>query len=287
MVHTERGDDIADLVGRVVEEYFERLRRGEHPQLEEFVEQYPEISDLLRTVIPGLQAAEQSPDVSADGKVSREQHKQLGDFRILRQIGRGGMGIVYEAEQISMNRRVALKVLPLAGLVDELKIRRFQNEVRAVAALDHPNIVPVYMVGEERGVHYFAMQLIRGRSLSEVISSLRDVRDEGEALDGSSISEITSMGSVDDRAEADLNAATESVGADSHREVDAETVGAAAKANSSTIPHSSRREYYRSVAALGIQAATALQHAHDVGIIHRDIKPANLLLDGSAKTVRD
>ena len=192
VAHTERGDDIADLVARVVEEYFERLRRGERPQLEEFVEKYPEISDLLRTVIPGLQAAEQSPDATSAGKVSHEQHQQLGDFRILRQIGRGGMGIVYEAEQISMNRRVALKVLPLAGLVDELKIRRFQNEVRAVAALNHPNIVPVYMVGEERGVHYYAMQLIRGRSLSEVISSLRHVRDEGEEFDGSSISQITS-----------------------------------------------------------------------------------------------
>lgn len=281
MAHTERENDVADLVARVVEEYFERLRRGEHPQLEEFVEQYPEISDLLRTVIPGLQAAEQSPD----SKISEEQPKQLGDFRILRQIGRGGMGIVYEAEQISMQRRVALKVLPLAGLVDELKIRRFQNEVRAVAALDHPNIVSVFMVGEERGVHYFAMQLIRGRSLSEVISSLRHVRDEGKEFDGSSISQITKMGRVEGAAEADRTAAIETdfAGADSHFESGAKTAGTFAKSNSSTIPHSSRREYYRSVAALGIQAATALQHAHDEGIIHRDIKPANLLLDSSAK----
>ncbi len=164
MLQSEHDEARADLVARVVEEYFERARRGEHPQLEEFVERYPEISDLLRTVIPGLQAAEH-PDVAANGNVAHQRHKQIGDFRILRQIGRGGMGIVYEAEQISMNRRVALKVLPLAGLVDELKIRRFQNEVRAVAALDHPNIVSVYMVGEERGVHYYAMQLIRGRSL--------------------------------------------------------------------------------------------------------------------------
>ena len=170
------------------------MERGERPQLDEFVERYPEISDLLKTVIPALQAAETTSDASANGAVANEHHKQLGDFRILRQIGRGGMGIVYEAEQISMKRRVALKVLPLAGLVDELKIRRFQNEVRAVAALDHPNIVPVYMVGEERGVHYYAMQLIRGRSLSEVISSLRHVRDEGEGLDGSSMSQITSIG---------------------------------------------------------------------------------------------
>ena len=73
-----------------------------------------------------------------------------------------------------------------------------------MAALDHPNIVSVYMVGEERGVHYYAMQLIRGRSLSEVISSLRRVRDEGKEFDGSSISQVTSLGSLDDGAKADL-----------------------------------------------------------------------------------
>ena len=282
---TDREDDSADLVARAVEEFFERSRRGEQPQLYEFVARYPAIGELLATVIPGLQAAEQCADVSHIDEVNHEQHKQLGDFRILRQIGRGGMGIVYEAEQISMNRRVALKVLPLAGLVDELKIRRFQNEVRAVAALNHPNIVPIYMVGEERGVHYFAMQLIRGRSLSEVISSLRSVHDEGRDFDGSSISQATflSHGNALDGDDAGFDAAIVSAETDSQPKADKETNGADGEANSSSIPHSSRGEYYRSVAALGIQAATALQHAHDEGIIHRDIKPANLLLDRSAK----
>ena len=285
MLHSEHDEVRADLVARVVEEYFERARQGEQPRLEGFVERYPEISDLLRTVIPGLQAAEQPPGVAANGNVANARDKQIGDFRILRQIGRGGMGIVYEAEQISMNRRVALKVLPLAGLVDELKIRRFRNEVQAVAALDHPNIVSVYIVGEERGVHYYAMQLIRGRSLSEVISSLRHVRDEGEDLDGASISHITNRGEVDDGAEANTDATmpTGVVGADSHREAGTVTLGTVAKADNSTIPHSSRREYFRNVATLGIQAATALQHAHEEGIIHRDIKPANLLLDSASK----
>ncbi len=289
MVQTASNAQIDNLVGKVVEEYFQRLDRGEQPRLDEFVERYPEIGDLLRTVIPVLQAAEQTSGASSKGAVATEHQKQLGDFRILRQIGRGGMGIVYEAEQISMQRRVALKVLPLAGLCDDLMIRRFQNEVRAVAALDHPNIVSVYTVGEERGVHYYAMRLIRGRNLSEVIASLRHVRDEGNGLDGSTMSRISRMGRVDEvatvdyGATADFDASRELVDGGSMQEAHPEPVNTVGKADSSTIPHSSRCEYFRSVAALGIQVASALQHAHDAGIIHRDIKPANLLLDSSSK----
>jgi serine/threonine protein kinase/WD40 repeat protein len=279
---TAKGNQLDDLVGNAVEDYFQRVEHGEQPQLDDFAQRYPEISDMLKKVIPALQAAEQTPSPSADGPIANEHRKQLGDFRILRQIGRGGMGIVYEADQISMSRRVALKVLPLAGLVDELKIRRFQNEVRAVAALDHPNIVSVYMVGEERGVHYYAMQLIRGRSLSEVIASLRHVRDGGEELNASSVSQITRRGQIADSPDAESSAAdlADSDSGEGARPAPAETAG---HAEGSTIPNSTRREYYHSVCALGIQAATALQHAHDQGVIHRDIKPSNLLLDGSAK----
>jgi WD40 repeat protein/serine/threonine protein kinase len=268
-----------------MDEFFESVELGEKPDISDYLRRYPEIADLLKVAIPAIRAAEgaairsestPAPDADPPGR-------QLGDFRILRQIGRGGMGIVYEAEQISMQRRVALKVLPLAGLCDDLMIRRFQNEVRAVAALNHPNIVPVYMVGEERGVHYYAMQLIRGRSLSEIIASLRHVRDEGNGLDGSTMSQISRMGKVEGGAEADFDASRELVAGDSHQDARPEPIETVAKADSSTIPHSSRREYFRSVAALGIQAASALQHAHDEGIIHRDIKPANLLLDSSAK----
>ena len=210
--------------------------------------------------------------------------KRLGDFRILRQIGRGGMGIVYEAEQISMKRRVALKMLPLAGLVDELRIHRFENEVRAVAALNHPNIVPVYMVGQERGVHYYAMQLIRGRSLSDVISSLRLAREEGQELDATSVSQAAHLDRGTDptsgpTSDSDAKGRTSDTDGDKQQDPEETTI----EPYSSTIPHASRREYLRSVAALGIQAASALQHAHDQGVIHRDIKPANMLLDVSAK----
>jgi serine/threonine protein kinase len=100
------------------------------------------------------------------------------------------MGVVYEAQQISMGRQVALKVWPFAALANEMPLRRFRNEVRAVATLEHPNIVTVYSIGEERGVHYYAMQLIRGRSLAETIELLARLTNGPQQLDDDSISRL-------------------------------------------------------------------------------------------------
>src|SRR5262249_45366312 len=107
--------------------------------------------------------------------------QQLGDFRILREVGRGGMGVVYEAEQVSLGRHVALKVLPQQTLADAKQRRRFEREARAAAKLHHTNIVPVYGVGEEGGVPYYAMQFIQGLGLDEVLGELKRLRDLGQA----------------------------------------------------------------------------------------------------------
>ena len=173
------------LLGNAANDFIERRASGESPTIREYEERYPEIAGAIRDLFPALDLIGNSASGASAVRIDRDvfgQSRRIGDFQIIGQLGHGGMGIVYEAEQISMQRRVALKVLPLAGLVDEVKIQRFQNEVRAVAALDHPNIVPVYMIGEERGVNYYAMRLIRGRSLAQVITSLRQVRDEGKVL---------------------------------------------------------------------------------------------------------
>src|SRR5204863_1230265 len=96
----------------------------------------------------------------------------LGDFRIVREVGRGGMGIVYEADQLSLGRRVALKVLPYAATMDPKQLQRFQNEAKTAASLHHEHIVPVHAVGCERGVHYYAMQFVEGQSLAHLIPAL-------------------------------------------------------------------------------------------------------------------
>src|SRR5262249_17452864 len=102
-----------------------------------------------------------------------------GDFRIVREIGRGGMGVVYEAVQISLGRRVALKVLPFAAAMDPKQLQRFKNEAQAAAHFQHTNIVPVYAVGCEPGVHFYAMQYIEGQPLAAVMRYLRVGRGGG------------------------------------------------------------------------------------------------------------
>src|SRR5262249_27900112 len=118
----------------------------------------------------------------------------LGDFRIVREVGRGGMGIVYEAVQLSLGRRVALKVLPFAAALDPKHLQRFKLEAQAAAQLHHSNIVPVYAVGSERGLHYYAMQLIDGRPLTELVREHR--RQAG--LDQADAPPGTAAGSTQD-----------------------------------------------------------------------------------------
>ncbi|MCA9059929.1 MAG: protein kinase, partial [Planctomycetaceae bacterium] len=101
--------------------------------------------------------------------------QRIGEFTLIREIGRGGMGVVYEAWQTSLRRTIALKVLPLAGKVDQRQIQRFRNESMAAAQLEHPNIVPVYSVGVDANTHYYAMQLIVGRDLAQVIQSAKKI----------------------------------------------------------------------------------------------------------------
>src|SRR5437899_510969 len=159
---------LESLVARVADEFLERHKRGEQPDPAEYAAGHPHAATVLREVLAALKVVGLSSTAglaAASGAPGEEGPVAgtLGDFRILREIGRGGMGVVYEAEQISLRRRVALKVLPFAAVLDPRALQRFKNEAQAAASLHHASIVPVYAVGCERGVHYYAMQFIDGQ----------------------------------------------------------------------------------------------------------------------------
>src|SRR5262245_51340426 len=172
--------DGADAVlDDLIEVLTARLQAGEPVDLDEVARRHPEYADRLRRLLPALvmmaDMGNSSPrelegiDASGPGPGPAV----LGDFRIVREVGRGGMGVVYEAQQLSLDRRVALKVLPMAAAMDGKQLQRFQLEAHAAACLHHTNIVPVHAVGSERGVPFYAMQFIEGRSLAQLIAELR------------------------------------------------------------------------------------------------------------------
>jgi serine/threonine protein kinase len=346
----------------ILEGYLDELERGRRPNPDELLARHPDLAEPLRGCLASLeflsansQAANPKSEIrnpkqiqSTKSQIQNQAERasnigdsdlgfvsdfgfrasdfssmgQLGDFRLLREIGRGGMGVVYEAEQISLRRRVALKVLPFAAALDAKQLQRFKNEALAAAGLQHPHIVPVHAVGSDRGVHYYAMQFIEGKSLAEVIAQLRKERgsrqesgvrsqesgqkrpapltpdsrpltpDPGvlaplrENCDqGSSIGRERLKQPISEST-IDYRGRTSETPPDARRSsiLDPQT---SIHHSPSSIFHPRSlhpsSSFFRTVAQLGIQAADALEHAHRLGIIHRDIKPANLILDNEGK----
>jgi len=256
-----------------VEEYLRQCEAGTRPSVDDFVAAHSEIATKLGQCLAGLEFVQAAvPDIEAstagiDRLAGFESlaAQPLGDYQIIRELGRGGMGIVYEAEQLSLARRVALKVLPFAAMLDPRHLQRFKNEALAAAHLDHPNIVEVYGVGCERGIHFYAMRYVEGQTLAAVIEGLKDdvrsTKDESKRLTPR-----------DDQCSRHTPCAGQP-----HTECADYTDTFAAVL--STLRTTKPRDFFCTVAELGIQAAEALDHAHQMGIVHRDIKPSNLMIE--------
>jgi serine/threonine protein kinase len=236
-------------VDLLAEEFAERCRRGEHVSVSDYANRHPEHAQQLRELLPPIALMEKLKRRNSSGSggvavATALKLERLGDFRIVREIGRGGMGIVYEAVQESLDRHVALKVLSRASMLDEQHVQRFEQEARAAAGLHHTNIVPIFGVGQHDGLHYLVMQLIPGRSLAEILCELSGGEHPagmptGEGGGGMVTHAVTGNGIAPPRG----------------------------------------KRYWRWAADLARQTADALHYAHCQGILHRDVKPANVLLD--------
>jgi serine/threonine protein kinase len=306
------------LVDQIAEEFVARLRRGERPPISEYESRYPEQAAAIRELFPTLVMMEQLKPASVPVRPASQSEcasevaslGKLGDYRIVREVGRGGMGIVYEAVQESLGRQVALKVLPKQRGGDDSRQARFEREARAAARLHHTNIVPVFGVGAENGLHYYAMQYIHGLGLDEVLRELKRLKSSSQAP--------ATLPDTSPPAEAPRHAVTVTVtqalltgdfeaGGVPAAEKSAEPAPATppqpagpslsdtAKARlsetvrlSESLPlpgasaataGNSRQTFWQSVARIGVQVGEALHYAHEQGVLHRDIKPSNLLLD--------
>lgn len=262
-----------DQLGEILDELLVQAEAGHAPNIEAACERHPDLAAAIRHYVRSMQllhnAAHAKPASSSDGSrinLLAPPERHLGDYRLVREIGRGGMGIVYEAQQQSLARRVALKILPFAAVLDSRQIMRFQNEAQAAASLHHPHIVPVYAVGHERGTYYYSMQYIDGQTLEFAIDQLRQGRD------GS----LLGLRSGDD-VQIQLRNASTIIARESHfsppiappkngdspvaGERDSHATASSTvrmNANASTVHSVRNRDYVRRVAEIGIQAAQAL-----------------------------
>jgi WD40 repeat protein/serine/threonine protein kinase len=288
---------------QALDEYLAALEAGQPADRQALLARYPEVAADLARCLDGLEfikaaapqlrsrAAAVGPTAGASGS-ALQPGMTLGDYRVMREVGRGGMGVVYEAEQVSLGRRVALKVLP-GEAAREAKLRaRFQREAQAAAQLHHSNIVPVFEVGQEGDLCFYVMQYIQGQPLDAVILELQRLR--AAAADTSLPDAVPAASAV---ARSLLTDAFEPVRSgdvtvDSEPEAAeppprvcpvADTPAPAGRSGSTelSLVETNFRRYCRQVARLGLQVAEALAYAHGRGIVHRDIKPSNLLLDSA------
>ncbi|MHC4342620.1 MAG: serine/threonine-protein kinase, partial [Planctomycetota bacterium] len=207
----EKGPDESGLLFEVLNRYLADVDAGQAPDRDQLLDEYPDLRERLTVCLDSLEfirKTERSPRVELAEEVPGGT---IGDYRILREVGRGGMGVVYEAEQISLQRRVALKMLPFAGVLDPRHLLRFRNEALAAAALNHPHVVPVYSVGQDRGIHHYAMQFIDGISVADIIRTLKN--GGGAKLSGSSSAALEAIAKGQNARSRDYCSAVARLGA--------------------------------------------------------------------------
>ena len=234
-------DSGADPVERLLAEVLVSYESEGEVALERICARYPEHREALRRGFANVRRFGLVGDRPGPGDESFPE--RLGEFRLLERLGGGGMGVVFAAEQEPLGRRVALKLVRPENLFFPESRERFRREVSAVARLQHPGIVPVYTVGEEAGIPYFAMELIAGCTLAEVRDALCD-RDPAQLSARDLVLAVRNRGRAGE--------------------------------NPDVPPAPAGGSWTEACLRIARQVAEALDHAHARGVIHRDVKPSNV-----------
>ncbi len=261
-----------DRIDTILNDAIRRIRAGELVETKSYCRLYPDLADEIQVLMPAILLLERPVTRPAATKVSLPC---VPGYEIVREIGRGAMGVVYEAVQKQLNRRVALKVIRVI-VGDQLQIARFCREASTAARLQHPNIVSVFDSGESEGLAYYSMQLIEGRTLQQILMGSRidtavgnTQTDTHNAHD--STNEYPQLNAVD--RVPDTACRTSAENPDSHAPI----------AQSKDKPHFTFDGTSTGAAKLMLQVAEALACAHRQGVLHRDIKPSNIMVDDQGR----
>ena len=279
--------DAADpeILEKIVAEFTGRIRAGELPAIGEYQARFPKLREEIEELLASVAMIEQLKGSSEPQPNNQKlldtvsQLSSIGSYRLVREIGRGGMGVVFEAVHESLGRRVAIKVMPTPLVNGAKYVERFKHEAQSAAKLHHTNIVGVFGVGESDSFHYYVMDFIAGQTLSEIVSGLKQNR----ASDTTKRSLQTQL--EFNGCEGGLDHETVMASSASENE---NSGSAKPRENSDVYPHliaagshldGTDPRLFRWAARIAASIADALAHAHAANILHRDIKPSNLILD--------